>query len=134
MAIRIAIGVFLLLHGAVHMLWVSLARGWIPAGEGPQWSGRSWLLTGPLGHPTTLSVGAVVFTAATLAFVVAGVGVLAGQSWYPAAIIAASVLSIAAILGFWDGQTDHLLDKGFLGVVIDAAALLVASHQPWPIL
>lgn len=42
------------------------------------------------------------------------------------------MLSIVAILGFWDGGLDHLLDKGFLGLTIDGGALLVAFHQPWP--
>lgn len=131
MLVRVLAGVFLVLHGAVHMLWVSIARGWIPVEEGPQWSGRSWLFTGPLGQQTTLSLGAVMFTLTTMAFVVAGIGLITGQSWYSPLAIAASALSIVTVLGFWDGGLDHLLDKGFLGIVIDAVVIFVALRQPF---
>lgn len=128
--LRIVLGVFLILHGAVHLLWVGLARGWIPRDENIHWSGKSWLLTRTLGDQTTHTLGAGAFTLATLVFVIAGIGLLIGQKWYAGATIAAAVISIVTIVGLWDGQLVALQDKGILGILIDAGALVLALRFP----
>jgi len=42
---NILIGIFILLHGLVHMWYVTLSQGWVEFQANMGWTGKSWLLT-----------------------------------------------------------------------------------------
>ena len=42
---RLAVAVFLALHGLVHGWYVVLSNGWIEADDAVGWNGTSWLLS-----------------------------------------------------------------------------------------
>ncbi len=120
--LQIALGVFLVLHGLVHLLYVGLSRGRFEAGS-IGWSGRSWLLRGLLSEEALRWVATAAYAAATVLFVVAGAAVLAGAGWMGTSISLAAVVSALAILVFWDGRVHKLADQGFIGVLIDVALI-----------
>jgi len=116
---RVLFGLLLLVHGAIHLLWLA------PQPQDPKWPfvWRSpWLPS--VSEETLRPVGTAVIALMMLCFVVAalgvwGVGFLAGV-WVPAVVLG-SVLSIIVIGVLWHpwfvaGPTVDLL--------IAAAALL----------
>lgn len=126
---RNLIGIFLVLHGLVHLWFVVLLQKWLPqnamndvAARG--WNGESWLLTGALGDPTARLVGTVIFVIATVAFIVGGIAYMTGQSWSPPLLITSAVISALAILMFWDGRFEFLVEKGAIGVAINVGVVL----------
>jgi hypothetical protein len=130
--LHIVLGVFLILHGAVHIWYVVMARGLISADPDTVWNGKSWLLTRRLGDETTMTLATIVHSVTTLLFVVAGIGLVAQQEWFAMWAVAGSFLSIAAIVGFWDGRPDHPIEKGLLGIIIDVGVLVAILYFQWP--
>ena len=128
----IILGVFLILHGAVHIWYVAMARGLISADADTIWNGRSWLLTRRVGDQTTMTLATIVFSAITLVFAVAGIALVAQQEWFSTWAITGSILSIAAIVCFWDGKPDHPVEKGLLGIILDVAILVALLYFAWP--
>ena len=130
--LHIILGVFLILHGAVHIWYVAMARGLISADADTTWNGRSWLFTRKLGDQTTMTLATIVFSAITLVFAVAGIALVAQQEWFSTWAITGSILSIAAIVCFWDGRPDHPVEKGLLGIILDVAILVALLYFEWP--
>ncbi|MEX2161449.1 MAG: hypothetical protein WD751_05990 [Anaerolineales bacterium] len=116
---------FVFAHGVAHMVYTSLAMGWIPAADvNSTWSGASWLLTGALGLPATRSLGASVFTLVTLAFAVAAVSITLRQPWASTWLAGTAIASILALFLFWDGSLQDLVSKGAIGLAINKAILI----------
>ena len=130
--LHIILGVFLILHGAVHIWYVAMARGLISADADTIWNGRSWLFTRRLGDQATMALATIVFSAITLVFAVAGIALVAQQERFSTWAITGSILSIAAIIGFWDGKPDHPVEKGLLGIILDVAILVALLYFEWP--
>ena len=114
-AVRVVVGVLLLAHGLVHLLY--LAPGV------PQFSiGRSWLLAVSVRRPVALVLMvATVAGFALAALAVWGVPGLFGI--WPALIIGACLLSVALLAAFWDTGL-------VIGIGIDVALLAVAVTRP----
>ena len=130
--LHIVLGVFLILHGAVHLWYVAMARGLITADADTIWNGKSWLLTRTLGDQMTMTLATIVHSVTTLVFVIAGVGLVAQQEWFASWAVAGAILSLAAILGFCDGRRDHTVEKGLLGIIIDTGILVAILYFEWP--
>jgi hypothetical protein len=116
--IRIVLGVLLVAHGLVHLLWFAPHddQAW------PFRLDRSWLAPEATRKPI-----AVVFV--TLGVV--GVALLALAVWgvpgvtsiWPVLAVAAALASLAALVLFFDRQL-------LWGVAIDVAVILVAMWRP----
>jgi hypothetical protein len=130
--LHIIIGVFLILHGAVHIWYVAMARSLVPGEADNIWNGQSWLLTRTLGDQITMTLATIVFPVTTLVFLVAGGALVAQQEWFATWAVAGAILSIAAIVGFWDGKPDHPIEKGLLGIIIDVGILVSVLYFEWP--
>ena len=103
------------------MTWVEV--------DGAGWNGYSWLLSPVASRRTVLAVGSVCYTVAGVGFVAGGVGYALALGWVTPVLVGAALLSAVLIVALWDGERDALVDKGALGVVLDAgivAALLLA--------
>lgn len=119
-------GVFIVLHGLVHLLYFALSRKLFeldPPLVG--WPDQSWAFASALGDASTRLLATVLYGAATIIFVVSGVGILARASWWHPLLIIAALFASAITLLFWDGQLQRLPDKGFVGILINIAILVV---------
>ena len=114
-AVRVVVGVLLLAHGLVHLLYL--------APDVPEFSiGRSWLLPEPARRPVArVLIAATVAGFALVALAVWGVPGLSGI--WPALTIGACLLSMALLAAFWDTVL-------VIGIGIDVALLAVAVTQP----
>jgi hypothetical protein len=129
---RVFIGVIMLLHGLVHLWYVTLSQGLVAFQPEMGWTGRSWLLTNALGDGTVQFLATVVYAAATVLFLVAGGGLIARQGWARGWTIAAAVVSVLAIVIFWDDSFRLPVEKGLIGLLLDLALLVAVMTLGWP--
>lgn len=116
---RALVGVFLALHGVVHVWYVVLSRGWIEVEDQMGWNGHSWLLSSVLPTETILTMASVLYVLVTLGFVLGGLGYALRRGWWEPVVVGAAFLSTAVILAMWDGGFDLLVEKGAAGVLIN---------------
>ena len=132
MLIRIIFGVFLVLHGLVHLLYFGQSRRIFELQPGMVWPDGSWIFSRLVGDETTRLPASVFLVVATLGFVAGGTGVLLGQAWWRLVVISAAIFSSVIYLLFWDGGWQNLHDKGAIGILINLAILGVVLIFQWP--
>ena len=116
--IRSVLGLLLIGHGLVHLLWLA-------PNDDPAWPfrlDRSWLVP----RAARTRTGGVLIALVVMGFALLGLavwGVPGLASIWPVLAIGAAVASLAALVLFWDRQL-------LLGVAIDAALIVVALWQP----
>lgn len=116
--VRIVLGVLLVAHGLVHLLWFAPS-------DDPAWPfrlDRSWLVSEATRKPVAvLLIALSVAGFALLGLAVWGVPGL--TSVWPVLAIGAAIASLASLVLFWDRQL-------LWGVAIDVALIVVALWRP----
>jgi hypothetical protein len=125
MFVRWALGIFIVLHGLVHLWYLTLSQGLVEFEAEMGWTGRSWLFSAFLAEPATRWLTTGLYAVATLGFVAGGLGHVGQQDWWEPITIAAAAISAVTILLFWDGGTNMLVQKGLIGFLIDIVILAV---------
>lgn len=113
--VRVAVGLLLLAHGLVHLLF--------RASDVPEFSiERSWLLPEAARRPVALTLmAATVFAFLLVALAIWGVPGLSGI--WPVLVITAAAFSIVLLVMFWNS---HLV----FGLVINVFLIAVVLAQP----
>jgi hypothetical protein len=122
---RIVLGIFIVLHGLVHLFYVGQSQRLFELQPGMTWPDGSWIFSGLLGDGGTRVLASVLYALAAVAFVAGGIGGLVKQDWGRPAVIGAAIFSIVIIVLFWDGTTHKLADQGAIAVLINLAILAV---------
>jgi len=130
--IRIVFGIFLILHGLVHMFYFGHSLRLFELRPGLAWPDGSWAFARLVGDETTRLLAAIFCALAALVFVIGGIGFLARLDWWRLLIGGAAAVSILATLLFWDGKMQQLDDKGFVGLLINLAILAALFVFHWP--
>jgi hypothetical protein len=128
----IPMGIFLILHGLVHLLY--FGQSWRLFELQPQmiWPDGSWAFSRLLGDETIRLLACVACVLAAIGFVTGGAGVLVGQSWWRPIIIGVSIFSPILYLLFWNGKMQQLANQGAVGILINFAILVVVLILQWP--
>ena len=128
---QIVFAIFVILHGLVHMWYVTLSQRWVEFQVEMGWNGRSWLFTDALGQKLSLNIASVFYVLSTVLFVITGVALLARAPWARVALILSSVISAFTILVFWDGKPNMLVEKGLIGFLINIGILILVYATSW---
>jgi len=124
MLIVILLGIFLILHGLVHLLYAGQSWRLFELRPGMLWPDGSWLFSKLTGEAATRFLASISLALAALGFVAGGVGLFLNQDgWRPVAV-GAAVLSTAIFIVFWDGKLQSLDEKGGVGVLVNLAILV----------
>lgn len=123
--IKFAAGTIVVLHGLVHLWYVTLSRGLVAFEPEMGWSGRSWIFSSLIGDSATRGLASVLYVVATVVFVIGGIGILLQQDWWRPVVVGAAGFSTLVILLLWDGSTGQLVEKGLLGLLINGGILFV---------
>ena len=100
--IRYVIVLALLAHGIGHVMgflaaWTKLPMGFVD---------RSWVLGGDVKIQTAIGRAfGLIWLVALVGFIGAGLGLLLRQEWWSALATAGSVISIVAIVPWWNTAT-----------------------------
>lgn len=122
--LKILLGLFLILHGVVHLLYVGQSAGFYELQPGLSWPNGSWIFDRLLGDNITRTVTTVSLILAAIAFAVAGLGLFVGWSWWQPLLIFAAILSTIIYTLMWDGSLQRLDDKGAVGLLLNLIILL----------
>ncbi|MGD1995148.1 MAG: hypothetical protein PVH62_00090 [Anaerolineae bacterium] len=130
--LRLLIGVFVVLHGLVHLWYVVLSQRLIEFQPEMGWTGRSWIFSPLLGDAAARLVASVLYVLATIGFVAGGLGLLIRQEWWRSVVVGSAALSTAIVILFWDGSVNLVVQKGLIGLLINVAILVVVLVLKWP--
>jgi len=121
------LGIFIILHGLVHIWYVVLSLELVEFQPVMGWTGRSWIFTDRLGDEITRKTAAIQYGLAALLFVVAGIMTIfqLGQAEKWTAI--AAIISTATIVEFWDGKPQLLVQKGLLGIAVNIGLIVYVT-------
>jgi len=125
MLILIILGIFLILHGLVHLLYAGQSRRLFELRPNMTWPDSAWLLSKIFHKETTRILTSISLALAALGFFAGGLGLFLRQGWWQPVTVGAAVFSILIFLLFWDGRFQALDDQGGIGVLIDLGILAV---------
>jgi hypothetical protein len=132
--LSILFGIFIILHGLVHMLYFGQSARLFELKEGLTWPDGSWAFSGLLGSEATRMLTNVLLIIAAAGFVVGGIGIFIKQGWARPLIAGAAIFSSLIYILMWDGAAQKLHDKGAIGILINLAILVVLLVLHWPAL
>ncbi len=132
MLIRIVFGVFLVLHGLVHLLYFGQSARMFELQPGLAWPDGSWGLSYLLGTSNTRVVADALCILAGIGFFIGAFGVFFSQSWWRTALVATAAFSAIIFILLWNGRFQQLHNQGAIGILIDAALLVMVLVFRWP--
>lgn len=128
----LVLGLFLILHGFVHLLYFGQSARLLELQSGMVWPDHSWVFAG-LASPESIRVlASTACVVAAVGFAAGGAALLAGQGWWREAIAGSAVFATVAWLLFWDATPGNLTGQGAVAVLINAAILLGVLVFPRP--
>jgi hypothetical protein len=125
-------GVFIALHGLVHLLYFGQSARIFELKPGMTWPDGSWAFSRLLGNDATRVLASVALILAALALAAGGIGIAANQAWRRPVVAGAAAFSAIVYLLLWNGRSQNLDGQGAVGILIDLAILLVVLVLQWP--
>jgi hypothetical protein len=125
-------GIFLVLHGLVHLLYYGQSARRFELQPGLTWPDGSWVFSKLLGEQGTRRLAGIFCIIAAAGFVLGGAAVFFEQTWWQTVVIASASFSGLLYILFWDGKFKHLDTQGGVGLLIDAAILMAILAFQWP--
>jgi hypothetical protein len=129
---RIIFGVFMVLHGLVHLLYFGQSARYFELQPGMVWPDGSWVFSKLLGDEAIRILASISYVLAAIGFMAGGTGILVRQAWWRPVVVASAVFSAVIIVLFWDGVVQNLDDKGGIGLLINLAILVALLVLRWP--
>jgi hypothetical protein len=130
--VRIIVGVFIVLHGLVHLLYFGQSHRHFELQPGLVWPDGSWAFSKLLGDETARLLASASCVLAAIGFVAGGAGMLAGQAWWRPPVVGSVAFSESVLILLWDGRMQRLGQKGAFGVLINGAILVAVLILRWP--
>lgn len=130
--IKIIIGVFIILHGLVHLLYLGQSRKFFELQPGLVWPDGAWAFSRLPGDETVRWLASIACGLAAIGFVAGGAGILMEQTWWRPVVVGAAAFSAAVYILFWDGKTQRLADQGGIGLLINLVILASVLILQWP--
>src|SRR4030042_3993097 len=106
---QILVGIFLVLHGLVHFLYLGQSVRLFQLQPGMTWPDGSWVFSRLLGDELVRSLAGVSCGLAAIGLVVGGIALFVTQAWWRPVVIGSSAFSALIFVFFWDGQVQALV-------------------------
>lgn len=117
--LKILLSIVIFLHGAVHVWYVLLIGNVVKYSPDMGWTGKSWLFPGVAVEGLFRFAGMAAYILSALLFVISSSGILMNKSWYPLWLLVSAVVSSIAVIFFFDGRFQLLVQKGMLGLIVN---------------
>ena len=130
--VQFIFGVFLVLHGLVHVLYFGQSARRFELRPGMVWPDGAWAFSKLLGYKTTRNLASSACILAAIGLGAGGAGVLISRAWWRPVIVAAATFSSVAFMLFWNGKLRQLADQGAVAILINLAILVAVLVLQWP--
>jgi hypothetical protein len=130
--LRLIIGILVLLHGGVHLLYFGQSQRLFELQPGMAWPDGSWALSRIFGNRVTKRLASIACLLAAFAFIAGGVGIFAQQAWWRPVVAGAAAFSSLTFILLWDGKMRKMNNQGGIGLLINVAILVSALIFRWP--
>jgi hypothetical protein len=129
--LSVIFGIFLILHGLVHLLYFGQSLRFFELAPGMVWPDGTWAFSKLLGTGSVRTIAGTACILATLIFVAGGAGLIFQQSWWRPIVTTGAIFSSLLYLLFWNGRLHRLDNQGGVAILINLVilALLFASQQ-----
>jgi len=131
--LAVIFGIFLILHGIVHLLYAGQSWGLFELRPEMTWPQGSWLLSRIIGEESLRVVATMLLVIAALGFAASGLGLIFQADWWRSATAISATFSSLLYFVFWNGKFQALDDQGGLGILINLTILIVVLIFHWPI-
>ena len=118
------IGVFYILHGLVHLLYMGHSLNYFELEKGFTWPGNSRLLAKIFGLKTNKLIASILCIIAAISFVLSGICSVSGQVWLNKAVITSVIVSTVLFIAFWDGTRNKLHTQGGIAIILNVLVLI----------
>jgi len=129
--LKIIFGVFIALHGLVHLLYFGQSGRYFELKPGMLWPDGAWIFSRFLGNEVIRSLASVLLVLATIGYVSGGIGILLSQTWWRPVVITSALFSSIIFILFWDGIAQYLDSKGGFALLINLAILVLTLVIKW---
>jgi hypothetical protein len=130
---RFVLGVFIVLHGIVHLLYFGQSARYFELKPGMVWPDGSWAFSKLLGNEAVRNLASISLILVAVGLIVGGVGILASQAWWRPVVVGVAAFSSLVYILFWNGRMQNLDGQGVVGILIDIAILLAVLIFRWPV-
>jgi len=130
--LRIIIGVFMVLHGLVHLLYSGQSWRLFELQPGMVWPDGAWVLSKLVGDETIRILASIFMVLAAIGFVAGGAGILVRQAWWRPVVLGSASFSAVIVVFFWNGTMQKLNDQGAIALLINLAILVAVLVLRWP--
>ena len=125
-------GIFIVLHGLVHLLYFGQSARYFELQPGMIWPDGSWAFSRLLGDEAGRNLASILLILVAIGFVAGGIGIFVRQAWWRPVVIGSAAFSALIFILFWDGIAQSLDDKGGVGLMINVAILVAVLILRWP--
>ena len=129
---RYIFGVFIVLHGLVHLLYSGQSARYFELKPGMVWPDGSWVFSRLLGDEAARNLASISLILAAIGLVGGGIGILVSRTWWRPVIVGAATFSSIVYILFWNGRMQNLDGQGAIGLLINIAILLAVLILRWP--
>jgi hypothetical protein len=124
--LKIVIGIFITLHGLVHLLYFGQSRRLFELQPGLDWPAGSWAFSKFISLEGVRWISGAACVLAAVGFVVGAAGLFSGQGWWRPVVIGSAVFSSVLYLTLWNGSFQKLDQQGGVGILINIAIVIAA--------
>jgi hypothetical protein len=124
------IAIVFFIHGIGHIMCVMPALG---LDASPGWNSYSWLLSGLIGQPATNGAAILIWLAAIVGFLLAGLALLGWgvpHAWWRPLAVVSAVVSLIGVVLFWNAFATWFNKVG--AITVDLAVLIGLLVLQWP--
>ena len=132
MMLKIIFGIFIILHGLVHLFYFGQSLRFFELTPEFVWPDGGWAFGRLLSVENNRKLAAILLVACMILFLLGGIVLFQNQPWWQQVVILASIFSSLVFLLFWDGRFKMLSEKGLVGILLNLAILAVLLVFQWP--
>ena len=122
--LRFITGVFFVLHGLVHLLYLGQSARYFDLKPGMLWPDGAWAFSRLVGDEANRNLASLSLILASIGFVAGGAGIFMGRAWWQPVVVGAAAFSSVVYILFWNGSMQNLDGQGGVGILINIVILV----------
>jgi hypothetical protein len=130
---NILAGIFLVLHGLVHLLYFGHSMRFFELQPGMKWPDGSRIFS-IFGTEAVRNIAASACILSAVGFVSGAAGLFASADWWWLVTVSSAVFSSVLFVLCWDGELKALPNKGLFAILINIAVMVTILWFNWPVL